>query len=50
MPDELPYAKLIFEHTSWASLDQMVNWWIGIRNDFLVYDHGFIPELAAEVP
>ncbi|WP_213621556.1 hypothetical protein [Paenibacillus sp. J22TS3] len=45
----MPYAKLIFEYTSRASLDQTVNWWIGILHDFLVYDHGFIPELAAEV-
>lgn len=34
--DELPYAKLMFEYTTRASLDEMVSWWIGIKNDFKI--------------
>jgi len=34
--DELPYAKLMFEYTTRESLDEMVNWWIGIEYDFQV--------------
>lgn len=34
--DELPYAKLMFEYTIRVSLDRMVNWWIGIEQDFQV--------------
>lgn len=32
--DELPYAKLMFEETTRASLNEMVSWWIGSKNDF----------------
>ncbi|MDY7220825.1 aminoglycoside 6-adenylyltransferase [Halalkalibacterium halodurans] len=32
--DELPYAKQMFELTTRASLDEMVNWWIGLESDF----------------
>ncbi|SDZ39378.1 aminoglycoside 6-adenylyltransferase [Evansella caseinilytica] len=32
--DELPYAKQMFVLTTRASLDKMVNWWIGLQNDF----------------
>ncbi|WP_078579357.1 aminoglycoside 6-adenylyltransferase [Salipaludibacillus agaradhaerens] len=34
--DELPYSKLMFEYTTRVALDEMVNWWIGIENDFQV--------------
>jgi len=34
--DELPYAKLMFEYTTRASLDEMVSWWIGTKHDFQV--------------
>ncbi|WP_062047118.1 aminoglycoside 6-adenylyltransferase [Bacillus sp. JCM 19034] len=34
--DELPYAKLMFEHTTRESLDKMVTWWIGIQQEFQV--------------
>ncbi|KOS59853.1 aminoglycoside 6-adenylyltransferase [Lysinibacillus agricola] len=34
--DELPYAKLMYEETTRDSLNQIVNWWIGIENDFQV--------------
>ncbi|PLT29457.1 aminoglycoside 6-adenylyltransferase [Peribacillus deserti] len=34
--DELPYAKLMFEYTTRASLDDMVSWWIGLHNNFEV--------------
>ncbi|MEJ3721452.1 aminoglycoside 6-adenylyltransferase [Paenibacillus polymyxa] len=34
--DEMPYAKRMFEETTRASLDQMVSWWIGTKNDFQV--------------
>jgi aminoglycoside 6-adenylyltransferase len=34
--DELPYAKLMFENTTRASLDEMVSWWIGTKHDFQV--------------
>lgn len=34
--DELPYAKLMFEYTSRASLDEMVSWWIGTKYNFQV--------------
>lgn len=34
--DELPYAKLMFEDTTRASLDEMVSWWIGTQYDFQV--------------
>ncbi|GAA4852852.1 aminoglycoside 6-adenylyltransferase [Paenibacillus vulneris] len=49
--DELPYAKLMYEHTTRASLDDMVRWWIGIHNDFQVsagkmgkYFKNYLPE------
>ena len=34
--DELPYAKLMYENTTRASLDKMVSWWIGTMYDFQV--------------
>ncbi|GAA3409435.1 aminoglycoside 6-adenylyltransferase [Paenibacillus hodogayensis] len=34
--DELPYAKLMYEKTTRASLDEMVSWWIGTKNEFQV--------------
>ncbi|WP_100372352.1 aminoglycoside 6-adenylyltransferase [Bacillus sp. FJAT-45037] len=34
--DELPYAKLMFVNTTRASLDLMINWWIGIKYDFQI--------------
>jgi len=34
--DELPYAKSMYEHTVRESLDNMVNWWIGIEQNFEV--------------
>ncbi|TVX93621.1 aminoglycoside 6-adenylyltransferase [Paenibacillus agilis] len=34
--DELPYAKLMYEHTSRTPLDEMVSWWIGTKHDFKV--------------
>ncbi|MDX8047214.1 aminoglycoside 6-adenylyltransferase [Gracilibacillus sp. S3-1-1] len=34
--DELPYAKLMFEHTTRVSLDKMVEWWIGIKYDYQI--------------
>lgn len=34
--DELPYAKLMFEYTTRVALDEMINWWIGIENEFQV--------------
>lgn len=34
--DELPYAKLMYEYTTRASLDEMVSWWIGINHDFQI--------------
>lgn len=34
--DELPYARLMFEKTTRASLDQAVSWWIGTQYDFQV--------------
>jgi aminoglycoside 6-adenylyltransferase len=34
--DELPYAKLMFEHTTRVSLDKMVSWWIGTKHDYQV--------------
>lgn len=34
--DELPYAKLMFEHVIRARLDEMVSWWIGTKHDFQV--------------
>lgn len=49
--DELPYAKLMFKYTTRESLDEMVNWWIGIEYDFQVstgkmgkYFKKFLPE------
>ena len=49
--DELPYAKLMFNYTTRESLDEMVNWWIGIEYDFQVstgkmgkYFKKFLPE------
>ncbi|MFO1443877.1 aminoglycoside 6-adenylyltransferase [Bacillus sp. Bva_UNVM-123] len=49
--DELPYAKQMFEYTTRESLNEMVNWWIGIEYDFQVstgkmgkYFKGFLPE------
>ncbi len=34
--DELPYAKQMFEYVIRVRLDEMVSWWIGIKNDFQV--------------
>lgn len=34
--DELPYAKQMFEYVIRGNLDEMVSWWIGIKNDFQV--------------
>lgn len=34
--DELPYAKQMFEETTRASLDEMIQWWIGTQHDFQV--------------
>jgi len=34
--DELPYARLMFEKTTRASLNQVVSWWIGTQYDFQV--------------
>ncbi|WP_067724873.1 aminoglycoside 6-adenylyltransferase [Oceanobacillus damuensis] len=34
--DELPYAKQMFEFVIRVRLDEMVSWWIGIKNDFRV--------------
>lgn len=34
--DELPYAKQMFEYIIRESLDNMVEWWIGIAQDFQV--------------
>lgn len=34
--EELPYARLMFEKTTRASLDQVVSWWIGTQYDFQV--------------
>ncbi|MGP4041865.1 aminoglycoside 6-adenylyltransferase [Gracilibacillus sp. D59] len=49
--DELPYAKLMFEYTTRESLDKMVNWWIGVKEDFQVstgklgkYYKDYLPE------
>lgn len=49
--DELPYSKLMFEFTTRVALDEMVSWWIGIKNDFQVsagkmgkYFKNYLPE------
>ncbi|WP_226087616.1 aminoglycoside 6-adenylyltransferase [Mesobacillus sp. S13] len=49
--DELPYAKLMYENTTRASLDEMVSWWIGTGYDFEVstgkmgkYFKNYLPE------
>ncbi len=34
--DELPYAKSMYEYTTRDALDKMVNWWIGIEQNFQV--------------
>lgn len=34
--DELPYAKLMFEHTSKAMLDRVVSWWIGMKHNYQI--------------
>lgn len=34
--DHLPYAKLMFFHTTRGSLDQMVSWWIGLQHDYKI--------------
>lgn len=34
--DQLPYAKLMFHHTTRKSLDQMVSWCIGSKYDYQV--------------
>ncbi|CAG9613823.1 Aminoglycoside 6-adenylyltransferase [Bacillus rhizoplanae] len=34
--DELPYAKQMFEHVIRVRLNEMVSWWVGIKNDFQV--------------
>src|SRR5699024_7725526 len=34
--DELPYAKSMYEYTTRDALDKMVNWWIGIGQNFQV--------------
>ncbi|PKR83727.1 aminoglycoside 6-adenylyltransferase [Heyndrickxia camelliae] len=34
--DELPYAKQMFEYVIRGRLDEMVSWWIGIKNDFQI--------------
>ncbi|WP_112180396.1 aminoglycoside 6-adenylyltransferase [Paraliobacillus zengyii] len=54
--DELPYAKLMFEYTTRASLDEMVSWWIGTRYNFQVstgkmgkYFKNYLPEPYLEM-
>jgi len=54
--DELPYAKSMFEHTTRASLDEMVSWWIGSQHDFQVstgkmgkYFKKYLPETYWEM-
>jgi aminoglycoside 6-adenylyltransferase len=54
--DELPYAKLMFEYTTRASLDEMVSWWIGTRYNFQVstgkmgkYFKNYLPEPYWEI-
>jgi len=49
--DELPYAKQMFELVIRSSLDEMISWWIGIRQDFQVstgkmgkYFKNYLPE------
>ncbi|NKE03966.1 aminoglycoside 6-adenylyltransferase [Mesobacillus selenatarsenatis] len=49
--DELPYAKLMYEDTTRASLHEMVSWWIGTGYDFEVstgkmgkYYKNYLPE------
>ncbi len=49
--NQLPYSKLMFEHTIRKALDQMIAWWIGIQYDFRVsvgmfnkYFKDFLPE------
>ncbi|MGV3465073.1 MAG: aminoglycoside 6-adenylyltransferase [Heyndrickxia sp.] len=34
--NELPYAKQMFEYVIRGRLDEMVSWWIGMKNDFQI--------------
>lgn len=54
--DELPYAKSMFEHTTRASLDEMVSWWIGSQHNFQIstgkmgkYFKKYLPETYWEM-